>query len=63
MWKPFDDAAATRLAGELVDVGIESVAIVFLHAYANVAHEDRMRALLLAADPNLFVTASHDVSP
>ncbi|MGA2391919.1 MAG: hydantoinase/oxoprolinase family protein [Candidatus Lustribacter sp.] len=62
VWKPFDEAAATALARELVAEQIESVAIVFLHAYANVEHEQRMRELLLAADPRMFVTASHDVS-
>jgi N-methylhydantoinase A len=62
VWKAFDEPAATTLAVDLVDAGIESVAIVFLHAYANVDHEDRMREILLAADPKLFVTASHDVS-
>ncbi len=62
VWKAFDEGGATTLAVDLVAAGIESVAIVFLHAYANVDHEDRMRAILLAADPKLFVTASHDVS-
>jgi N-methylhydantoinase A len=62
VWKAFDEPAATTLAVDLVAAGIESVAIVFLHAYANVDHEDRMREILLAADPSLFVTASHDVS-
>jgi N-methylhydantoinase A len=62
VWKAFDEPGATTLAVDLVAAGIESVAIVFLHAYANVDHENRMRDILLAADPNLFVTASHDVS-
>jgi N-methylhydantoinase A len=62
VWKAFDEPGATTLAVDLVAAGIESVAIVFLHAYANVDHENRMRDILLATDPNLFVTASHDVS-
>jgi N-methylhydantoinase A len=59
---PFDEVAANALARQLVSEGIESVAIVFLHAYANVDHEVRMRKILLAADPRLFVTASHEIS-
>lgn len=62
VWKPFDEVAAAALVRELVAAGIEAAAIVFLHAYANVAHEQRMRELLQAADPRMFVTASHDVS-
>jgi N-methylhydantoinase A len=62
VWKAFDEPGATTLAVDLVAAGIESVAIVFLHAYANVDHENRMREILLATDPQLFVTASHDVS-
>ncbi|HEV8021436.1 MAG TPA: hydantoinase/oxoprolinase family protein [Candidatus Lustribacter sp.] len=62
VWTPFDAVAAGALARTLVEERIEAVAIVFLHSYANVAHEEAMRAILLAANPNLFVTASHDVS-
>jgi N-methylhydantoinase A len=50
---PFDEEAAD---------GIESVAIVFLHAYANVDHEVRMREILRGIAPDMFVTASHEVS-
>ena len=60
--QPFDEVAATALAAQLVAEKIESVAVVFLHAYANVAHEVRMREILEAADPKLFVTASHEIS-
>ncbi len=62
VWTPFDDAAANGVAQQLVAGGIESVAIVFLHAYANVEHEVRMRDILHAAKPEMFVTASHEVS-
>ena len=62
VWKPFDEASARVLAQQLTDTGIESVAIVFLHAYANVDHEVRMRDILLTANPQFFVTASHQIS-
>src|SRR6185312_1472831 len=42
--------------------GVESVAIVFLHSYANVDHEKQMREILLEVDPKFFVSASHELS-
>ena len=40
-----------------------SVAMVFLHAYANPGHEAEACALLRDRRPDLFVTASHEVAP
>src|SRR5262245_42175898 len=50
-------ALATRLAA----LGIEAVAVCFLHSYANPAHERRVGEILRAADPDLFVTLSHEI--
>ena len=41
--------------------GIEAVAVCFLHAYANPAHERRVGEILRAANPELFVTLSHEI--
>lgn len=62
VWQPFDEAQARAVATELRDRHIESVAVVFLHSYTNVDHEQRMRELLLEAEPSFFVTASHELS-
>jgi len=59
---PFDDDAARALARQIVDMGVEAVAIVFLHSYAYPAHERRMAEILQQCDPELFVTASHELS-
>lgn len=40
-----------------------AVAICFLHAYANPAHEQAVKALVQQATPDRFVCASEDVSP
>ena len=40
---------------------IEAVAVCFLHAYANPAHERRVGEILRAANPELFVTLSHEI--
>ena len=42
---------------------MEAVAICLLHAYANPAHERRLRDLLLAALPDLAIALSSEVSP
>ena len=40
---------------------IEAVAVCFLHAYANPAHERRVGEIFRAAHPGLFVTLSHEI--
>ena len=59
---PFNDEQAETLARELVDQGIQSVAVVFLHSYRNPEHELRMQEVLRRAGPDLFVTVSHALS-
>ena len=54
---------AQQLAQTLRGAGIESIAVAFLHSYANPAHEQQMRCELEDALPGLFVTLSSDVCP
>jgi N-methylhydantoinase A len=60
---PLDEAAVVRLAAELERLDVESVAIGFLHSYANPAHERRCAELLRAALPHLWITSSCEVCP
>ena len=62
VWTPLDEDAARATVTTLLERGIESVAIVFLHSYANTDHERRMSAIVRAAAPQMFVTASHEIS-
>ena len=59
---PLDEDAVARLAETLTTLGIEAVAILFLHSYRNPAHEARAKEILLARNPGLFVSASHELS-
>jgi N-methylhydantoinase A len=59
---PLDEDAARAIGRELRAQGIEAAAVMFLHSYANVAHERRMVEILRAELPDAFVSASHDVS-
>jgi N-methylhydantoinase A/oxoprolinase/acetone carboxylase beta subunit len=59
---PLDEDAARAVADRLAALGVEAVAVVFLHAYRNAEHEARMGELLAEALPGAYVTLSHDVS-
>lgn len=50
------------IAAELRRLGVEAVAVAFLHAYASPEHERRAAAVLAEALPDAVVTASSDVS-
>ncbi|VGO08138.1 N-methylhydantoinase A [plant metagenome] len=58
-----DVQQAVEQAGRLAEAGVSSVAIVFLHAYVNPAHERAAREAIQKAHPGLFVSISSDVSP
>lgn len=58
---PLDEADVTGLAGALREAGVEAVAVSFLHAYANPAHEQRAGALLRSMVPH--VCLSSEVNP
>jgi N-methylhydantoinase A len=60
---PLDEAAVESHVAFLRDHGIESVAVCFLHAYANPAHEQRTAAILGQAMPQLSISISSEVCP
>jgi N-methylhydantoinase A len=60
---PLDRDQLLREADALVAAGVESVAIVFLHAYANPAHERAAAAAIAARHPGLSLSLSSEVAP
>jgi N-methylhydantoinase A len=58
-----DEAAVHTVGRRLCELGIDAVAVAFLHAYANPAHEMRVGELLRQAAPDLAVTLSSQVCP
>lgn len=60
---PLVEADVQAAADRLREEGIEAVAIGFLHAYANPAHEQRATELTRTAMPETYVTASHEILP
>ncbi len=60
---PLDEQEVLEAAEQLEAAGVESVAVGFLHAYANPAHENRVAELLAARLPGVSVTTSSAVCP
>jgi len=60
---PLDIAGVLRETKSLVEAGIQSLAIVFLHAYANPIHERAAAAAIAERFPHLPVSLSSDVAP
>jgi len=60
---PLDEAGLRRVVDELVEDGVEAIAIVFLFSFANPLHERRAKDLILQSHPDLMVSASHEVDP
>src|SRR5579884_442846 len=58
---PLNEAAVAALAEPLIAAKIEAVAVCFLHAYANPAHEVLAGAVLRRLLPKVFVTLSHEI--
>jgi 5-oxoprolinase (ATP-hydrolysing) len=58
---PLDTAELRAAAQRLVADGIEAIAVCFLHAYRNPAHEREAARLIAEAYPELAVSISSDV--
>lgn len=60
---PLDLNALSALVAKIVDGGYEAVAVGFMHAYANDAHERAVEAALRSASPSLSISISSVISP
>lgn len=61
--KALDVEAALGEVAALVEQGIESLAICFLHAYANPAHEQAVAAAVAERFQHLSISLSSDIAP
>jgi N-methylhydantoinase A len=61
--RPLDEEAVRAAARAIRAEGITAIAVCLLHAYANPAHEQRVRDLILAETPDALVSLSSDVLP
>jgi N-methylhydantoinase A len=60
---PLDGASCAAAIDRLVSEGVESIAVCFLHAYANSAHEQAVGAMVTARAPGLALTLSSEILP
>jgi N-methylhydantoinase A len=61
--RPLDEAAAEQVARRVGELGVPAVAVAFVNAYADGAHERRMRELLHHFAPGAHVAVSSEVLP
>jgi len=60
--RPLDEREIEQLGDELARLGVEATGILFLHCYRNADHEARAKAILEKRHPQMFVSASHELS-
>jgi N-methylhydantoinase A len=60
---PLDEGAVRAAAAELFAAGATSIAVCYLFSYANPAHEDRTREVILEEFPDAHVSLSSEVLP
>ncbi|MFG2056805.1 hydantoinase/oxoprolinase family protein [Micromonospora sp. NPDC048930] len=60
--RPLDEDQARGVARKLARLGVEAVAVAFLHAYRDPAHERRLGEILREELPGAYVTLSHEIS-
>ena len=59
--KPLDETQLLVQASALIERGVTSIAVLFLHSYADPAHERAAAAALLKRFPDMTITTSHEV--
>ncbi|MEI7760233.1 MAG: hydantoinase/oxoprolinase family protein [Thermoleophilia bacterium] len=59
--QPLDDAEVRELAGSLRRLGIDSIAVCFLHSYLYPEHEQRVGAILAEEVPGAMVSLSSEI--
>ncbi len=61
--RPVDEAHIRKLAAQIRQEESETVAVAFLHAYANHSHEKQVHDILAQELPGTVIVASHQVDP
>ncbi|HEX6078387.1 MAG TPA: hydantoinase/oxoprolinase family protein [Methylomirabilota bacterium] len=60
---PLDRDGAAAAIDRLLAEGVESIAVCFLHAYANPAHEAQVGAMIRERAPHVALTLSSEILP
>jgi N-methylhydantoinase A len=59
--RPFDEDGGREVARWFRERGVDTLGVCFLHAYADSAHEERMREILAEEHPDAVVSISSEV--
>jgi N-methylhydantoinase A len=59
--RPLDEEEVIEATDELVEEGIESIAVCYLHSYLDTSHEDRTKELIKNKYPDVQVSTSNEV--
>jgi N-methylhydantoinase A len=57
-----DEEQVRQAVAAAVAAGVQAIAILYLHSYKNALHEKRTKELIEERHPQLYVTASHELS-
>lgn len=60
---PLDERQAAGVVEKIKSLGIESIAVCFLHSYINPAHERQMAGIIHQIHPQASITLSSDILP
>src|SRR5207253_6951464 len=58
-----NEAEAERAIQELLNEGVQAIAICFLWSFRNPVHENKVKAMVQRLAPKVFVTTSVDIAP
>ena len=61
VYRPLNKASVAEACRALAAEGVEAVAVCFLHAYADPAHERAAGAMVSEALPHAYLSLSHDI--
>jgi N-methylhydantoinase A len=63
VWEKLDEEGTRKLSRKIKNLNINTVAVCFLHSYANPAHEKRFCEVFLEEHPSCVMVRSSDVAP
>ena len=61
--RPLDEAQARATIANMLDAGVDAIAVCLINAYANGVHEARLRELIRERDAHIPVTLSSELLP
>ncbi|EFK05667.1 hydantoinase/oxoprolinase [delta proteobacterium NaphS2] len=61
--KPLDKNGARQVVRQMLDMGVESIAVCLLNSFENPSHEEQIKEIVQAEAPDVSVCISYEVLP